>query len=135
MAISEISPLRYGKLLAKTLPKVIETRAEFDRYIEVMESLDRQAASRALSPEEAALLTLLERLVKDFDDQIELPLLPPHKMIEYLMHWRGLQAADMLPIFGTRSAVSQVLAGKREPSTAQVRKLADFFHVSTELFL
>ena len=41
MALTEISPRKYGKLLATTLPKVIETREEFDRYVATMEQLDR----------------------------------------------------------------------------------------------
>jgi len=135
MAIAEISPIRYGELLAKTLPKVIETREEFDRYVETMEQLDRRAAKEPLSPEELALLTLLERLVKDYDDQVELPEVPPHRMIRFLMDQRHLRQADLLSIFGSRSVASEVLAGKREPSKAHIRKLAEFFHVSAELFL
>jgi HTH-type transcriptional regulator/antitoxin HigA len=135
MAIAEISPIRYGKLLAKTLPKVIETREEFDHYVETMEQLDHRAAREPLSPEEMALLTLLERLVKDYDDQIELPEIPPHRMIRFLMDHRGLRQADLLPVFGSRSVASDVLSGKREPSKAHIRRLADFFHVSADLFL
>ena len=135
MAIAEISPIRYGRLLAKALPKVIETREEFDHYVEEMEQLDRRAEKEALSPEELTLLTLLERLIKDYDDQFELPEVPPHKMIAFLMERRGLRQADLLPIFGSRSVASEVLAGKREPSKAHIRKLAEFFHVSADLFL
>ena len=52
----------------------------------------------------------------------------------YMEH-RGLRRADLLPIFGSRSVASDVLAGKREPSKAHIRKLAEFFHVSADLFL
>ena len=136
MAVSEISPIKYGKLLAKVLPKVIETRDEFDRYVAMMEQLDRRAeAGGLLNPEEEVLLALLEQLVKDYDDKIELPHVPPHKIIFHLMEWRHLRQADLLPIFGSRSVTSEVLAGKREPSKAHIRKLADFFHVSADLFL
>jgi len=101
-----------------------------------MEQLDRRAETGGrLSPEEEVLRSLLERLVKDYDDQIELPDVPPHRMIVHLMEWRNLRQADLLPIFGSRSVTSEVLAGKREPSKAHIRKLADFFHVSAELFL
>jgi HTH-type transcriptional regulator / antitoxin HigA len=136
MAVSEISPIKYGKLLAKALPKVIETRDEFDRYVAMMEQLDRRAeAGDPFSPEEEVLQALLEQLVKDYDDKIELPDVPPHKMIAYLMEWRSLRQADLLPAFGSRSVASEVLAGKREPSKAHIRKLAHFFHVSADLFL
>jgi HTH-type transcriptional regulator/antitoxin HigA len=136
MAVGEISPIKYGKLLARTLPKIIETRDEFDRYAAIMEQFDRRTETgHPLSPEEAALLALLEQLVKDYDDQVELPKIPPHRMIAYLMEQRGLRQADLLPVFGTRSVASDVLAGKREPSKAHIRKLSAFFHVSAELFL
>ena len=135
MAIAEISPSRYGRLLAKTLPKVIETREEFDRYVETMEELDRRAAKEPLSPKELALLTLLERLVQDYDDRIEIPEAPPHRMIRFLMDHRGIRQADLLPVFGSRSVTSDVLSGKREPSKAHIRRLAGFFHVSPEIFL
>ena len=135
MVIAEISPIRYGKLLAKTLPKVIETREEFYRYVDAMEQLDRRAEKAPLSPEELALLALLERLVKDYDDQVEIPNVPPHKMIQFLMDQRHLRQADLLPVFGSRSVASEVLNGKREPSKAHIRKLAEFFHVPASLFL
>ena len=133
MGITTLNPARYGRLCAAVLPKVIESDEEFDRFVGVMESLDRKPA---LTPEEAAVRDLLEKLIKDYDDShYSLPEVPPHKIIFYLMEWRHLRQADLLPIFGSRIIVSDVLAGKREPSKAHIRKLADFFHVSTDLFL
>lgn len=135
MAVTEISPTRYGKLLAKSLPKVIETREEFDRSVAMMEQLDRRGEAEGLSAEEETLRALLERLVEDYDERIELPEAPPQATIAYLMEQRGLRQADLLPIFGSRSVASDVVSGKREPSKAHVRRLADFFHVSADLFL
>ena len=136
MAIAELSPARYGKLLSATLPKVIETRAEFDRAVALMEELDRrQVRGDSLSREELALRELLEQLVKVYDDRIELPKTPPDRMIRYLMEQRGLKQADLLPIFGARSIASDVITGKREPSKAHIRKLAEFFHISPAAFL
>jgi HTH-type transcriptional regulator/antitoxin HigA len=136
MAIAELSPARYGKLLSATLPKVIETRAEFDRAVALMEELDRrEVRGDSLSREELALRELLEQLVKVYDDRIELPKTPPDRMIRYLMEQRGLKQADLLPIFGARSIASDVITGKREPSKAHIRKLAEFFHISPAAFL
>jgi HTH-type transcriptional regulator / antitoxin HigA len=133
MGITTLNPAKYGRLCAAVVPKVIETDAEFDRLVEVMESLDRKPE---LTPEEAVLRELLEKLIQDYDDShYSLPNVPPHKIIFHLMEWRHLRQADLLPIFGSRSVTSEVLAGKREPSKAHIRKLADFFHVSAELFL
>ena len=136
MALIEISPRKYGKLLATTLPKIIETRKEFDRYVATMEQLDRSVENgRSLSPEENALLALLERLIQDYDDRVELPDVPPLQILRYLMEQRGLRQADLLPIFGSRSVTSDVINGKRDFSKAHIRRLAEFFHVSPEVFL
>jgi HTH-type transcriptional regulator/antitoxin HigA len=133
MGTTTLNPAKYGRLCAAVVPKVIESDEEFDRLVEVMESLDRKPS---LTLEESVLRNLLEKLIKDYDDlHYSLPEVPPHKMIVHLMEWRHLRQADLLPIFGSRSVTSEVLAGKREPSKAHIRKLADFFHVSADLFL
>ena len=136
MAIAELSSAKYGMLLSAALPKVIETRAEFDRAVNLMEALDRrEVGGETLSREESALRDLLEHLVKIYDDRIELPVMPPYRMIRYLMEQRDLKQADLLPIFGARSVASDVINGKREPSKAHIRALAAFFHISPAAFL
>jgi HTH-type transcriptional regulator/antitoxin HigA len=137
MAVTEVSPTKYGRLLSETLPKVIETQEEFDRYVGFMEQLDRreQRTGKALSPEQEALRALLKKLIADYDDRIELPRTSPDRMIRFLMEHRDLKQADLLPIFGSRSVASDVINGKREPSKAHIRKLADFFRVPADLFL
>src|SRR5258708_10333189 len=89
--ISELSPARYGKLLAKSLPKIIETDEEFDRYVQMMEELDRRLET--LSAEEKTLLALLERLIRDYDDEVDLPEVPPDEMLRFLMEQRKLKQA------------------------------------------
>jgi HTH-type transcriptional regulator/antitoxin HigA len=136
MALTEISPRKYGKLLATALPKVIETREEFDRYVATIEQLDRSVENGGSpSPEQNALLALLERLIQDYDDRVEMPEMPPLQILQYLMEQRDLRQADLLPIFGSRSVTSEVINGKREFSKAHIRRLAEFFHVSPEVFL
>ena len=131
-----LSPAKYGKLLSKTLPKRIETAAEFDHFVEVMEGLSRAIAHGKASPEEQALHSLLAMLVKEYDDQLyPLPPGDPVRILQFLMHQRDLKAADLTPIFGARSIASMVLNGKRELSKSHIRKLAEFFHVSPAVFL
>jgi HTH-type transcriptional regulator/antitoxin HigA len=132
----ELSPAKYGKLLAKALPKRIETDEEFDRMVEAMEELSRAISEHKAGPEETALHDLLSMLVKEYDDRVyPLPPVAPHKIIQHMMEQRELRQADLLPVFGSRSIASDVINGKREPSKAHIRKLAEFFHVSPALFL
>jgi HTH-type transcriptional regulator / antitoxin HigA len=134
--VLRLSPAKYGKLLSKTLPKRIETDAEFDRFVEVMEGLSRAIAHGEASPEEQALHSLLSTLVKEYDDRVyPLPAGDPLRVIRYLMEQRALRPADLTPVFGARSIASLVLNGKRQLSKAHIRKLAEFFHVSPAVFL
>lgn len=131
----EISPAKYGRLLTKVQPRVIETDEEFDRCVAAMEALDmRSERGERLGPEERALLALLERLVRDYDERIELPEVSGVEVLRHLMEHNGLTQADLLPVFKSRSVASAVLAGKRELSKAHIRALADFFHLSPAAF-
>ena len=135
MAVTDISPVRYGKMPAKALPRVIESRAEINRHVAMMEELDCRAESgETLSAEEETLLALLEQLVRAYDDEIELPRIQPYKVVLRLMEHKGLRQADLLPVFGSRSVASDVLSGKRELSKTHIRKLAEFFHLSPAAF-
>ncbi len=125
---------KYGKLLAKTLPKVIETDEEFDRMAALLEELT--IPERELTREEDALASLLEKLVIAYDDEhYPLPDVPPHRMVRFLMEQRGLKQADLVPVLGSRAQVSDLVNGKRGISKAQVKKLAEYFKVSAELFI
>jgi len=132
MGLMTISPEKYGPLLAKVQPKVIESYAELEHFTGMLEALDR--LGRNLTPEETALEGLLARLIADYDDKVELPDLPAHEVIAFLLRQRDLKQADLLPMFGLRSVASSVLNGKRELSKAHIRKLAEFFHSSPAAF-
>lgn len=124
---------KYGRLCADVLPKVIANDREFDRMVEKLESI---TFKKNPSAEEDTLAELLTKLILDYDDRHHpLPDLPPYKMIRFLMDQRGLRHADLLPVFGSRSVASDVVSGKREPSKAHIRKLAEFFRLPASLFL
>ena len=56
------------------------------------------------------------------------------KMLAYLLEEKGLKPSDLWSIL-PKSRVSEILRGKRSISKQQAKKLAEFFHVPTELFL
>ena len=131
MAVATISDKKYGGLLAKALPKVIESRAELAHFAEMLENLGRKENP---SPEELQLEALLTGLIRDYDETVDLPNLPPYKVIAFLMEQRGLKQVDLVPVFGSRSMASLIMGGKREPSKAHIRGLAEFFGVSPAVF-
>lgn len=61
------------------------------------------------------------------------PSLP--SLLAYLMDEHGLSRADLIPLLGTASRVSEVLTGKRELSMSMVRKLRERFHISADLLI
>ena len=86
--------------------------------------------------EEDAALELMVRLVKDYEDEHHpLPDPSPHRMLAYFMEKRGLKQADLVPIFKSRGYASDVITGKRAISKAHAKHLAEFFHVSTDVFI
>ena len=56
-------------------------------------------------------------------------------LLAYLMDQHGLSRADLVPLLGTASRVSEVLSGKRDLSMTMVRKLRERFRVSADLLL
>jgi HTH-type transcriptional regulator/antitoxin HigA len=124
---------KYVELLAQTVPTVITSPEEYDRIVAIV---DRLAVKRDPSVEEESLLELLSTLVEVYENErYPIPDAPPHVMIQQFMLDRGLRQADLVPVLGSRSLVSEVVNGKRKPSKVQVRNLGEFFGVSPELFL
>ena len=134
MGLTAINPIRYGRLLARTQPKVIESDREFQAVVERLEKLD--FASGSLTPEERTLQALLAKLIEDYDARRHpLPRLEARKMLAFLMEQRDLRQRDLIPVFGSSSVVSNVVNGKREISKTQARRLADLFGVPADLFI
>lgn len=132
--IDTINPKRYGKLLANTLPAVIETEAENERMLAVAESLIDKGEAK--SAEESQLLRLIVRLIEDFEDRhYQMNAATPLAILRDIMESRGVKQSQLWEAFGSKSTASQVLSGKREISRAHARALARFFNVSVELFI
>ncbi len=130
---AKFSPKRYADLLADTLPQIIESEAEYERLLTVVEPLMSREAS--LSLEEVKLFDLLVKLIQDYEEQ-HYPIEPaaPHQVLQHLLEARDLGPQDLAPLFGSDARVVEALQGARAISQSQAQKLADFFHVSPELF-
>jgi HTH-type transcriptional regulator/antitoxin HigA len=126
---------KYVRLANRIVIKAIASDDEYDRMVAAVETLmDKGEEHR--SPEEDALLETMAILIEAYDDrQYPLPPMPGHEMLTYLVETSGQTAKDLLPIFGTRGRVSEVLNGKRSISKEQAKKLASFFKVTADLFI
>lgn len=126
---------KYGQLLAETLPRPIETEAEYERALKVINRLMSKPENQ-LPPEEDVLLELLAQLVERYEERhYPIPEATPHAVIQFLMEDRGLQHKDLMPVLGSRGVTSEVINGKRKPSKTQIKALAEFFKLPPELFI
>jgi HTH-type transcriptional regulator/antitoxin HigA len=126
----------YGRLLAKAAPCVITTKAEHERAVAAVDAL-LEKGERNMTPEEDALLDLLTSLIRTYET-LAYPVREkssPGEMVAFLLDQRALKPSALWPVLGSKSRVSEILAGKRSISKEQAKKLADFFHVAVALFI
>ncbi len=85
---------------------------------------------------DAARLQAQARLIAAYEET-KWPRRPPRTadLIRHLMDQHGLKRADMVPILGTASRVSEVLLGKKELSMGMVQRLRARFHIPADLLL
>jgi HTH-type transcriptional regulator/antitoxin HigA len=94
--------------------KLMDSRNAADRLRMVAQALLIEAYERTRWPRKA-------------------PALPD--LLAYLLDQHGLSRADLVPLLGTASRVSEVMNGKRELSMSMVRKLRDRFHIPADLLI
>lgn len=56
-------------------------------------------------------------------------------MLKFLMDENNLRQIDLVDIFSSQGIVSEVLAGKRQITLSQAKKLAKRFKLSVEAFI
>jgi len=110
---------------------LIDSDAEFARARKLVDRLWNSD-----DPADIARLEAQARLIAVYEET-KWPRRPPSiaEMIRHLMDQHGLTRADLVPILGTASRVSEVLRGKKGLSMAMVQRLRARFRVPAELLL
>jgi HTH-type transcriptional regulator/antitoxin HigA len=87
-------------------------------------------------PADIIRLQAQARLIAAYEES-RWPRRPPTtaELIRHLMDQHSLTQADMVPILGTPSRVSEVLRGKKELSMAMVQRLRARFRVPADLLI
>jgi len=87
-------------------------------------------------PADIARLGAQARLIAAYEET-KWPRRPPSTadLIRHLMDQHGLTRADLVPILGTASRVSEVLRGKKGLSMAMVQRLRARFRMPADLLL
>ena len=87
-------------------------------------------------PDDIARLQAQARLIAAYEET-KWPRRTPDtaEIVRYLMDQHGLSRADMVPILGTASRVSEVLRGKKGLSMTMVQRLRARFRVPADVLL
>jgi HTH-type transcriptional regulator/antitoxin HigA len=134
-APTAIDRRKYLRLANRIVVKAIETEEEYGAMVAAVERLMAKDEA-SLSPEESALLETMAILIQAYDERhYRLPEVPANEMLACLMETSGRKPRDLLPIFGTRGRVSEVLSGKRSISKEQAKRLGAYFKVTADLFI
>jgi HTH-type transcriptional regulator / antitoxin HigA len=113
---------------------VIETPEELERLAGEIEPLLDKGGRRTVEEEELCRLAL--KLIGDYQRAHKLvPTLKPHELLQALLEESGKRQADLLPVFGSRSRISDAVNGKRAISKAQAKRLGELFHLSPAAFI
>jgi len=130
---TDLNEKTYAQLLGRTLPHVIRTDEECERLTDELMRLDE--CDRP-SPEEKELAELLTVLIDEYEERRHpIRKASPQQSLRHLMEARNLTQKDLWKVFGSKGLTSEVIHGKLAISKTQARKLAEFFHVSTDLFI
>jgi HTH-type transcriptional regulator/antitoxin HigA len=110
---------------------VIDNNAELARAQALVERL-----MASDDPADAARLEAQARLIAAYEDG-KWPRRSPStaEVVRYLMDQHDLSRADMIPILGTASRVSEVLRGKKGLSMTMVQRMRARFRVPADVLL
>jgi HTH-type transcriptional regulator/antitoxin HigA len=123
----------YGDLLSAFEPRPIRSEEEARVFSDIIDNLTDLPH---MSEGQREFVGLIGQLLYDWESEHEEPVeVSPQEVVHSLLEDNGLrQVALVGPVFPTRSAVSDFLAGRRPLSYERVEKLAAFFHVSPAVF-
>lgn len=104
-------------------PRIIKSEAQYRTYLGEVERL--AVLDPVPESPEGERLELLSVLIEDYEQKrYEIPLPNPVDAIVFRMEEQGLRQKDLVPLIGSKSKVSEVLAGKRKLTLNMVRALS-----------
>lgn len=125
----------YQSLLLDYLPCPVRTQREYAQAFRQIAKL--MSAGPELPQAESELLEILSLLVAQYEST-EYPIrdASPAEILSFLIDARGVTNVAVAREAGIpRSVITDILAGRRNISTANVAKLAKYFHVSPAVFI
>jgi HTH-type transcriptional regulator/antitoxin HigA len=120
-------------MIANGAPHVIHNDAELEAYTDALFQL---TALENPSRDEVEAIELLTLLVERYEQEhYAVPAADPASVVRFLIEQQNLTQRDLVPQFGSESAVSMFLAGHRNLTIEQVRKLSTRFKLPADVFI
>ncbi len=120
-------------MIAQGAPHVIHNDAELEAYTNALFKL---TALETPSSSEGEAIELLTLLVERYEQEhYSIPAADPVSVVRFLIEQQNLAQRDLIPQFGSESAVSMFLAGQRNLTIEQVRKLSLRFKLPADVFI
>jgi HTH-type transcriptional regulator/antitoxin HigA len=124
----------YRRLRGRVPLGSLRTKKEYERAVEMLDAIVDEVGEDEKHPM-AELADAIAVFVEKYENEhAKLPAAKPAKILRYLMEEHGLRQSDF-PDIGSQGVVSEILAGKRELNTRQIRRLAKRFGVSPAVFV
>jgi HTH-type transcriptional regulator / antitoxin HigA len=121
------------KMIARGAPRVIRNEAELEEYTD---ALFRLTALERPSRTELEAIDLLTMLVERYErEHYSIRAADAVSVVRFLIEKQQLTQRDLIPQFGSESAVSMFLSGQRKLTVSQVQKLAARFKLPADVFL
>jgi HTH-type transcriptional regulator/antitoxin HigA len=122
-----------AKMIARGAPHIIHNDAELEMYTD---ALFRLTALENPSSSEVEAIELLTLLVERYEQEhYSIPAADPASVVRFLIEQQNLTQRDLIPQFGSESAVSMFLSGQRNLTIEQVRRLSTRFKLPTDVFI
>jgi HTH-type transcriptional regulator/antitoxin HigA len=112
----------------------IRTEEDYDRTVELLDQLLDEVGENTAHPL-YDFLHVVAALIERYEDaHVKIPDVPARTVLKHFMQEHKLKPSD-LPEVGNQSVVSEILRGKRELNTRQIKALGQRFHVSPAVFI
>jgi len=122
-----------AKMIAKGAPHVIHNDRELEAYTNALFQLTALRKPSRLQVEAIELLTLLVERYEQ--EHYPIPAADAVSVVKFLIERQGLEQRNLIPEFGSESAVSMFLAGQRKLTVEQIRRLSSRFKLSADVFI
>jgi len=128
-------PKDYAGLCGLCLPRPIRDQVDLDNVMEITDTM----AGHELTPDQEDYFDLLCRLIEDYESEHARQNCPKGGHLDALRHLldeHQMSASDLARLLGVhRTLGAMILRGERQLTLGHVRKLAQRFGVSTDLFI